>query len=209
MAFLFLPAVHNSLFNQSKDTVAVANSIQRSGNNPSSTHKTSPVLDALCNSIVKFVILFQINRYFFYIACAVYWGIDVNFGQHMVCSWAFGVFISHYMKDLLMIPRLSKHKLSQEYCKRMWKNHNVNFDSCWDIPYEPIVSFTSAVSKERRSVHQRMVVRHAVRTRPYEIHLCAGIALLPVVLSRFVIALKQWRGNFCLLQNSTSWYGSQ
>lgn len=146
MAFLFLPAVHNSLFNQSKDAVAVANSIQRSGNNPSSTHKASPVLDALCNSIAKFVILFQINRYFFYIACAVYWGIDVNFGQHMVCSWAFGVFVSHYMKDLLMIPRLSKHKLSQEYCKRMWKKYNVNFDSCWDIPYEPIVSFTSAIA---------------------------------------------------------------
>ena len=152
MAFLFLPTIHNSLFNQSKDAVAVINSMQKgsssSGSSSSSNgnQKPSPILDAFCTSIVKLVILFQMNRYIFYIACAIYWGIDETFGQHLICCWALGVFVSHYMKDLLMIPRLVKPRLSQEYCKKMWKTNNVNFDSCWDIPYEPVVSFTSAVT---------------------------------------------------------------
>ena len=92
MAFLFLPTIHNSLFNQSKDAVAVINSMQKgSSSNGSSTssngnQKPSPILDAFCTSIVKLVILFQMNRYIFYIACAIYWGIDETFGQHLICS---------------------------------------------------------------------------------------------------------------------------
>ena len=90
--------------------------------------------------------MFQLNSFSFYVVCSAYWGVDTTLGTHLVCLWACGVFLSHYMKDLLMIPRLGKPKLSQEYCKRLWKNNNVNFDSSWDIPYEPIVSFTSTIT---------------------------------------------------------------
>ena len=135
MAFLFLPTIHNSLFNQSL----------RDGNSASS-QKTSTVLDAACTSLVKLVLMFQLNSFSFYVVCSAYWGVDTALGTHLVCLWACGVFLSHYLKDLLMIPRLGKPKLSQEYCKRLWKNNNVNFDSSWDIPYEPIVSFTSTVT---------------------------------------------------------------
>ena len=78
-----------------------------------------------------------------------------------------------------MIPRLGKPKLSQEYCKRLWKNNNVNFDSSWDIPYEPIVSFTSTIT---------MVGLVCIFSSPDNIVLVSSILVVSICFRVFVLS---------------------
>ena len=83
---------------------------------------------------------------FFDLGCFVYWGYGPRVGRQVVNVWAVGVFLSQYLKDLLMVPLLQtiEPSLKPVCASKGLKKIYLETRTSWDLPNEPIVSFVSA-----------------------------------------------------------------
>ena len=142
MAFLFLPTVHNYIYRQTQAAAAASLHAQaRNGGR-------SPVVESVCTTVADIVVMCSNCSLFFHLACLVYWGHALPLGRQAVNVWACCVFLSHYLKDLLLIPKITKVEPSlRAVCnsKRL-KRAFADSRTTWDLPCEPMCTLAAMLS---------------------------------------------------------------
>ena len=154
MAFLFLPTVHNYIYRQTQAAAAASLHAQaRNGGR-------SPVVESVCTTVADIVVMCSNCSLFFHLACLVYWGHALPLGRQAVNVWACCVFLSHYLKDLLLIPKITKVEPSlRAVCnsKRL-KRAFADSRTTWDLPCEPMCTLAAGVLPKRAAEIRPMAV---------------------------------------------------